>query len=173
MRYCRNCGSLVNERAEICVKCGCRPLNGDEYCQECGAQTTERQEICIRCGCRLRTTSGSSAGILDTINNAFKTDEEEVEYISADFSDLPPYYRKEFQKIYNSGETYKGKFNIWAFLFGNIWALCKGCWLSALVAAVVSILTSGIAGVLYGIIISFRGTYVYYCSYVKHKQIII
>lgn len=67
--YCRNCGALVNDKAEICVKCGCRPLNGTEYCQECGARTTEKQEVCIKCGCRLRTSSGSSTGFLESINS--------------------------------------------------------------------------------------------------------
>ena len=42
--YCRNCGSLLNDKADICIKCGCRPLNGTEFCQECGAKTNEKQE---------------------------------------------------------------------------------------------------------------------------------
>jgi len=52
--YCRNCGSAVNEKAEVCMSCGVRPLNGTKYCQECGAETTEKQEICTQCGCRLK-----------------------------------------------------------------------------------------------------------------------
>src|ERR1700723_2192283 len=42
-----------------------------------------------------------------------------------DLSDLPPYYQEEFKKILESGETYKGKLNWAAFLFGLLWAMTK------------------------------------------------
>lgn len=90
-----------------------------------------------------------------------------------DFSGLPPYYQKEFQKIHSSGETYKGKFNVWAFLFGIIWALTKGCWLVAVVSFILAIITAGISGVIYVFIFGFRGTYMYYCAFTKQKQIIV
>lgn len=170
--YCRNCGALVNDKAEICVKCGCRPLNGNEYCQECGAVTTEKQEMCIKCGCRLRVSVGVSKGILENINSIVSTNSESGD-MNLNFSDLDPYYQREFQKIYNSGEIYKGKFNVWAFLFGAIWALTKGCWLSAIIAFVISAVTMGVGGVVYWFIYGFRGTYMYYCSYVKEKQCIV
>ena len=41
--YCRTCGNKINDNAEICVKCGCKPLIGKSYCQNCGADTTEQQ----------------------------------------------------------------------------------------------------------------------------------
>lgn len=53
--YCRTCGNKVNDNAEICVKCGCKPLIGKCYCQNCGASTTEQQEMCTQCGTRLKT----------------------------------------------------------------------------------------------------------------------
>lgn len=171
--YCRNCGELLNDKAEICIKCGCRPLNGNEYCQECGARTTDKQEICIKCGCRLKTSAGKTRSFLDNINNIANGERVEDTELDLNFSSLPPYYQREFQKIYDSGETYKGKFNIWAFLFGAIWALTKGCWLSVVIALVVSAVTSGIGGVVYWFIYGFRGTYMYYYSYVKNKQSII
>lgn len=68
--YCRICGEPINDKAEICVKCGCRPLNGNNYCQECGTKTTEKQEVCVKCGCRLKTSIGKSRNLLDTINNS-------------------------------------------------------------------------------------------------------
>lgn len=170
--YCRNCGATINDKAEICVKCGCRPLNGNKYCNECGTQTTENQEMCIKCGCMLNISPGNSKGILENINNVVSGNSEDTE-MNLNFSDLPSYYQREFQKIYNSGETYKGKFNIWAFLFGFIWALTKGCWLSAITAFVISIATAGIGGVIYWFIFGFRGTYMYYCAYVKDKQCIV
>ncbi|MCI9379168.1 MAG: DUF2628 domain-containing protein [Eubacterium sp.] len=171
--YCRNCGSPLNERAEVCIKCGCYPNNGNEYCQECGAATNEKQEICIKCGCRLRTAIRKNKGLLDTINNSVNGGDFENRETNLNFSNLAPYYQREFQKIYNSGETYKGKFNIWGVLFGAIWALTKGCWLSAIIAFAVSFATMGIGGIVYSFIYGFRGTYMYYCAYVKDKQCII
>ena len=53
--YCRTCGNKINDNAEICVKCGCKPLIGKSYCQNCGAGTTEQQEMCTKCGTRLKT----------------------------------------------------------------------------------------------------------------------
>ncbi|NLP37987.1 MAG: TM2 domain-containing protein [Firmicutes bacterium] len=62
--YCRNCGAAVNEKAEVCMSCGVRPLNGNKFCQECGAETSEKQEICTKCGCRL-VGAGSSGVKID------------------------------------------------------------------------------------------------------------
>ena len=173
--YCRTCGNEMNDNAEFCVKCGVRRNVGTAYCQACGAKTTEVQEMCVNCGCRLKTNIIRSKGVLEGINianvnttNNYNDGEENL-----DFSLLDPYYQKEFQKIYESGETYKGKFNIWGFLFGSIWALTKGCWLSAIVSIIISFLTAGVGGVIYWFIFGFRGTYMYYCSYVKDTQCIV
>ena len=174
--FCRVCGAEINDAAEICVKCGCRPLNGTEYCQVCGAKTTSQQELCVKCGCRLGNRSSSSRSnpgqLLASVNERFGKGANNGE-LNLDFSSLDPYYQVEFQRIYDSGETYKGKFNIWAFLFGNVWALIKGAWLSAIVCAALSIITAGVAGVFFVFIYGFRGTYIYYCSYVKNKQNIV
>lgn len=51
--YCRNCGSEVAENAEICTKCGVRPLNSNKFCQNCGSEVTAQQEVCTKCGVRL------------------------------------------------------------------------------------------------------------------------
>jgi uncharacterized membrane protein YvbJ len=53
--YCRNCGEEINEKAEICVHCGVRPLAERKFCQECGAETKPNQELCTKCGVRLKT----------------------------------------------------------------------------------------------------------------------
>ncbi len=57
--HCRNCGVDVADKAEICLKCGVRPLRGDKFCHNCGAETSPAQEICIKCGVRLK---GSGEG---------------------------------------------------------------------------------------------------------------
>lgn len=166
--YCRECGSVVNDKAEICVKCGCRPNIGHSYCQECGSPTKEKQEVCIKCGCRL-TNGYNSSSILNNLGIG-STDSTNYNY---DFSDLPSYYQKEFNKIASSNEAYKGKFNGWAFLFGAVWALTKGCWLSAIIAFIVSVATAGVGGIIYWFIYGFRGTYIYYNAHVKNKQKIV
>lgn len=53
--YCRTCGSKVDENAEVCINCGCKPLTGKAYCQNCGAKTIEQQELCTQCGVRLQS----------------------------------------------------------------------------------------------------------------------
>lgn len=167
--YCRNCGSVVNEKAEVCIKCGCRPTNGNSYCQECGAITNANQEICIKCGCRLSGIVSSSGNILDDFSISENTGSAE----NLDFRYLKPYYQNEFTQIYNSKEAYKGKWNWCAFLFGGIWSISKGCWLSFIVALALSLCTVGIGCVVYWFILGFRGNYIYYCHYVKHAQRII
>ncbi len=55
--FCRNCGKEVADKAEICVSCGVKPLNGDKYCQNCSAEVNPNAEICIKCGLIIKTTS--------------------------------------------------------------------------------------------------------------------
>jgi RNA polymerase subunit RPABC4/transcription elongation factor Spt4 len=156
--YCRNCGKEVNEKAGICVHCGVRPLAERKFCQECGAETKPNQELCTKCGVRLKTLMAvTKAGIP----------------IKTDFSGLSQYYQDEFKKIYESCELYKGKWNWWAFFFGVFWTLTKGVWLASVICIVASIFTCGIAGVIYSFIFGARGEYMYYCAYVKNKQLLI
>ena len=173
--YCRVCGALIHDKAEICVKCGCRPLSGSEYCQECGEKTTEKQEMCVKCGCRLKgsTIKNNPSGILSSLNDVINTSRNGSDSLNLDFSSLPEYYQREFQKIYDSNEMYKGSFNIWGLLFGLFWALYHGLWLSALVAFVASVLTAGVGGVAYWFIFGFRGNYIFYRSFVKGQQSIV
>ena len=89
------------------------------------------------------------------------------------WSGLSTYYQTEFRKIYESGESYKGKWNWAAFLFGGIWALTKGVWLPVVICIVASIVTGGIAGLVYWIIFAARGNYMYYSAQTKGKQILV
>jgi hypothetical protein len=151
--YCRSCGKKVAEKAEICVNCGVRPLAERNFCQECGAETKPNQELCIKCGVRLIITG--EAGV----------------HLRTDFAGLDKYYQDEFGKIYETNEGYKGKWNWAAFFFGPIWALTKGLWLAPVIAIGAALVTYGIAGVVYGFIFAARGNYMYYCYYVKKKQL--
>lgn len=51
--YCRNCGSDMDDRAMVCVKCGVRAGDGLSYCQNCGSETTPNAVVCTRCGAAL------------------------------------------------------------------------------------------------------------------------
>ena len=55
--YCRNCAAEVAENAEICTKCGVRPLNASKFCQNCGGETKPEQELCVKCGVRLQSAA--------------------------------------------------------------------------------------------------------------------
>lgn len=168
--FCRNCGIEINEKAEFCVGCGCKPLSDNKFCQECGVETNAKQEICIKCGVKLKSstsTSSTSSGISNDFNKIINGDG----ILNLDFSNLDSYYQAEFTKIYESNEAYKGKWNWFAFLFGGIWALTKGVWISPLAVFLLSIFTLGIPGIIYWIVCGFRGNYMYYNAYVKNKQL--
>lgn len=57
--YCRNCGAEMDDKADICVKCGFKKGKGLSYCQNCGEQTSEGQAVCMKCGFKL---TGASLG---------------------------------------------------------------------------------------------------------------
>lgn len=93
------------------------------------------------------------------------------------------YYQEEFQKIYDSGESYKGKWNWWAFFLSGAWALQKKMWfLFVLFSATVFIfqfkfdLSPGIylqfapVGVLWAWLFGTRGTWYYYKLKMKRRQ---
>jgi hypothetical protein len=165
--YCRSCSSTINDKAEYCTSCGCRPLSDTKYCQECGVETNSKQEICVKCGVRLRNSSSVHSGNNTSFSNITKGDGS----LNLDFSYLDPYYQAEFTKIYESNETYKGNWNWYSFFFSGIWSLSKGVWLSPLTVFLVSVFTFGIPAIVYCILCGTRGTYMYYNSFVKKKQL--
>ncbi len=82
---------------------------------------------------------------------------------------LTPYYQEEFQKIYDSGESYQGKWNWAAFWFGPLWAISKGASHSALAGFLAAFTIIG--GVIFWFIYGSRGNYIYYTLYVKKQQL--
>src|SRR5438105_1794459 len=116
-------------------------------CRECGRNVSTEASSCPHCGvpgptvAAARRSTSSSATAADSpftrrppIVSARQEQREQAEpmptsvgrAVESDFSHLPEYYRKEFQKIYKSNERYKGKWNWAAFLFGLIWGITKG-----------------------------------------------
>ena len=71
--FCRECCMEINDKAEICVHCGVRPLNSDRFCQACGAETRPGQEVCIICGNRLKRLSDTdeSLGLVKAVSCCF------------------------------------------------------------------------------------------------------
>jgi hypothetical protein len=90
-----------------------------------------------------------------------------------------PYYRIEFEKIMKSNETYKGKFNWWAFFFSWVWCFTKGLWQLGLAVLVVATIAnfflpfsvSGVLGLGLAIFSGMRGTYFYYNYKMNNKQL--
>jgi len=91
------------------------------------------------------------------------------------FPGVDEYYHKQFVKIRDSNEAYKGKWNWYAFLFSWIWLFTKGAWGYALIMIGSLVLTFGsnfylFVSIGWAIISGFRGTYIYYNVKVKDKQ---
>ena len=76
---------------------------------------------------------------------------------------LTPYYQEEFQRIYDSRESYQGKWNWAAFCFGPFWAISKGTFHFALIGCLVPIISAFIYGS--------RGNYIYYTLHVKRQHL--
>lgn len=71
--YCRTCGTKLHDNAEMCIKCGCRPLTGKSYCQSCGTPTRENQELCVKCGEVLKLINPKNESTLKLKQLCFKT----------------------------------------------------------------------------------------------------
>lgn len=95
--------------------------------------------------------------------------------MTADLSKYDAYYQNEFKKIIESNETYKGKWNWWAFLFSWIWLFTKGAWAYALIIISVNVLTFNskiylLLNVFWAVVMGLRGTWIAYHTQVKGKQ---
>jgi hypothetical protein len=88
-------------------------------------------------------------------------------------SSLPEYYQNEFQKIRESNEQYKGKWNWAAFLGGPVWAYMKGLQAVVVVYVLAIIFTFGISIVAYAVIFGLRANYMYYTKLTKGRNLIL
>jgi hypothetical protein len=82
---------------------------------------------------------------------------------------ISSYYRADFQRIFESGESYQGKWNWAAFFFGGIWALTKGLWAPVVLCLVVCVPLGGIPAILFWAYFAARGNYLYYKKVVKKQ----
>src|ERR1700675_1610416 len=90
-----------------------------------------------------------------------------------DQSTFPEYYQNEFQKIRDSNEEYKGKWNWAAFLAGPVWAYAKGLQTVVVVYVLAIIFTFGISILAYAVIFGLRGNYMYYTKLTKSRNLIL
>lgn len=152
------------------------------YCNECGAMLQEGETVCRRCGTPVEGQA------VEKVQPQLQPQLQEVSEQTAIqpyqqapiqnvtlFNDLKPYYREEFSKIYEGNGSYRGKFNMAAFLLWGSWYLThlgglKGimmlvCWIVLLVTAPVGVGILGLLGV--GVIAGVNSTSQYYIKYMQ------
>ncbi len=136
----------------------------------------DHARFCSKCGAEQSQASNNPE------QAAYYENEKQRE--NYEFQDVKPYYQNEFQRILDSNEAYKGKWNWCAFLFGPWWALSKGLWKSLLIwlgllvigivleiPDMIKILSGQRASIfisepwIYHIVVAIRGTYHYYKKY--------
>ena len=59
--YCKNCGNSMDDKAAICVKCGCAAGTGTSYCPNCGQPTVPGAAACTNCGVGLTAAVSGEA----------------------------------------------------------------------------------------------------------------
>ena len=63
--FCRNCGSEIDDKAVVCVKCGVRPNDGTAHCQACGKDTQPGAVLCVHCGAQLAPSTAQNKAVSD------------------------------------------------------------------------------------------------------------
>lgn len=107
------------------------------FCSNCG-RDINNNTVCPYCGYNMNynNTGQSNFNNQPNFNNqSHFTNLNNFNNYNNKFSQLKPYYQQEFSKFDNNG-AYKGRFNICAFLFANLWALTKGLWVLPLISFV-------------------------------------
>ena len=70
MKYCKNCGRMLEEGAAGCPVCGCPAGMGAAYCGACGEKQIAGSAFCVHCGaptgavpapCRARSRYAAAA----------------------------------------------------------------------------------------------------------------
>lgn len=105
------------------------------FCSNCGREINNNV-VCPYCGYNMNynNTGQSNFNNQPNFNNqSHFTNLNNFNNYDNKFNKLKPYYQQEFSKFDNNG-AYKGRFNICAFLFANLWALTKGLWVLPLIS---------------------------------------
>ena len=87
--------------------------------------------------------------------------------------DVTIYYKREFAEIQRSGEVYKGKFNLTAFIFSFIWLLWYGFYVQffvyLLVAGLLAAPTFGLSVLAVMLICGLRASWIMYSKHLKNR----
>lgn len=59
--FCKNCGNVMDDKAAICVQCGCAAGTGNAYCPNCGKPTPAEAAACTNCGVALKRAPAGDA----------------------------------------------------------------------------------------------------------------
>jgi hypothetical protein len=124
-------------------------------CNSCGAPLEATDPVCGSCGAATSKVPQPKPGAGGML------------------SDLPEYYRSEFEKIQGSSEQYKGKWNWAAFFLGPFWAFSKGLREVVVIYILAILFTFGISVLGYAVIFGLRGNYFYYSKVVRRRAVII
>jgi hypothetical protein len=124
-------------------------------CNSCGAPFEATDTVCRSCGATSAQVPQKKPSTVEFPSN------------------LPEYYRSEFQTIRDSNEDYKGKWNWAAFFLGPIWAFSKGLRETVVVYLVAILFTFGISVLGYAIVYGLRGNYMYYSKLMKRRVLLI
>ncbi|WP_298836923.1 DUF2628 domain-containing protein [Clostridium sp.] len=140
----------------------------EQKCPACGASIDLNATECKYCGEAITAKAPQyKVPQQQSINNNAQNSYSQNNYIK-------PYYQQEFQKISDSNEVYKGKWNWCSFLFTWIWAFTKGLWGLALVTLGINILLSSVKLTWLALVISvlwgLKGNYWYYNLEKNKKQ---
>lgn len=124
-------------------------------CNLCGAALKGADAVCPSCG---TATSGTP---------------QPKPRAGGVTSDLSEYYQSEFQKIRDSNEQYKGKWNWAACFLGPIWAFTRGLREVVIIYVLAILFTFGISVLAYAVVFGLRGNYMYYTKVMRGRIIII
>ena len=53
--YCKQCGEMLNENQDVCLKCGVPVGAGKGFCPNCGNAVADEAVVCVKCGIFLNT----------------------------------------------------------------------------------------------------------------------
>jgi len=167
MAQCPSCGSGVEVVPGRCRKCG-TSVAAPASAAVAAAGTGQSQDGLDQLYFAAKRTIGAAVGAGSAAAAAPALMQRSA---PPSFAGLSDYYQREFSKIYNSNQTYKGRFNWAAFFFGPLWALSKGLVLNGVIAIAAILLTGGVLGLPISVLYGARGNYFYYANFVHGKQL--
>lgn len=70
--FCKNCGAMLQENANVCTQCGAPTGAGNQYCFHCG-QLTGGSPFCAKCGAPQNAAPGQPPAYSAPVNGQQKS----------------------------------------------------------------------------------------------------